>query len=391
MLTQEGCLARRQRLWEMVPESIEWLLIADPRHVQYLSNFWVQPLGFSGGERAFLLLEREGPATLMGDNFTIASAVHEPYVNRTAVVNWYDHKHSVSNRDHALFRALGDVASQFHGRKGLLEAEWLPTGAVALLHPDDYEFSVHQEPGASPFVDLGSMLRLLRRRKDPDEIELLRQCMRAGNAGQARLLEIADEGLSEFAIYREVHRAALEAAGRPAIVYGDFRACPPEAPRQGGLPKDEGRRLQQGDLFILDFSVTLDGYRSDFTNTICIGKPSAQVDELLMLCQSAMKKGESTLRAGTSAAEVYQAVCSPFHEAGKPELFPHHAGHGIGLAHPEPPILVPLSSDTLESGNVITLEPGAYLDGVGGMRIEHNYLITSHGFERLSKHEIRLN
>ncbi|SFJ65068.1 M24 family metallopeptidase [Planctomicrobium piriforme] len=391
MLTQEGCLARRQRLWEMVPDHIDWLLISDPRHVQYLSNFWVQPLCFSSGERALLLLERDGPATLMADNFTFRSAVHEPYINRTSLVTWYDHKHSVSNRDHALFKALSDVASHLQGRSGLLEAEWLPTGAAALLNPELYEFSSHQEPGAFPFVDLGSILRLLRRRKDPDEIALMKQCMVAGNAGQARLFEIAEEGITEFAIYREVQKAALEAAGRPALIYGDFRACHAADPKTGGLPADEGRKLQKGDLFILDYSVMLDGYRSDFTNTVSIGKPSSQVEELFALCQSAMKYGEAKIRAGVSAADVYHAVAKPFVDAGKPEVFPHHAGHGIGLAHPEPPILVPLSSDTLEAGNVITLEPGAYVDGVGGMRIEHNYLVTTEGFDRLSKHEIRLN
>ena len=63
MLTREGCVARRKRLWETLPESIEWVLVADPRHVQYLANFWVQPLSFSGGERALLLLARGGRAT----------------------------------------------------------------------------------------------------------------------------------------------------------------------------------------------------------------------------------------------------------------------------------------------------------------------------------------
>jgi len=374
----------------MVPDHIEWLLIADPRHVNYLSNFWVQPLSFSAGERALLLLEREGDTTLIGDNFTIRASVHTPFVSKTVTVPWYDHKHSVSNRDHALFKGLGDVASQLHGRMGLLEAEWLPTGAVALLNPEYYEFSAHQEPGASPFVDLGSILRMLRRRKDPDEIALLRQCMTAGNAGQARLLEIIREGVTEFEIFREVQKAALEAAGRPAIIYGDFRACYAAEPKKGGLPPNEGRSLQKGDLFILDYSVALDGYRSDFTNTVSVGPPSAEVEELCGLCQAAMKGGESKLRPGVSAADVYQAVAKPFVAAGRPEVFPHHAGHGIGLAHPESPILVPLSSDTLESGNVVTLEPGAYVEGVGGMRIEHNYLITPDGFERLSKHEIRL-
>jgi len=390
MLTQEGCLARRQRLWDIVPDHIEWLLIADPRHVQYLSNFWVQPLSFSAGERALLLLERDGNTTLIGDNFTIRSAVHTPYVNNTIMVPWYDHKHAVSNRDHALFKGVGEALSGFDGRMGLLEAEWLPTAVAAQINPTQYEFSAQQEPGASPFVDLGSILRMLRRRKDPDEIALLRQCMVAGNAGQARLLEIIEEGITEFAIYREVQKAALEAAGRPAIVYGDFRACYAAEPKKGGLPPDEGRALRKGDLFILDYSVALDGYRSDFTNTVSVGKPSTEVEELFALCQAAMKGGESKLRPGVSATEVYHAVAKPFVDAGKPEVFPHHAGHGIGLGHPESPILVPLSSDILESGNVITLEPGAYVTGVGGMRIEHNYLVTPEGFERLSKHEIRL-
>jgi Xaa-Pro aminopeptidase len=390
MLTQEGCLARRQRLWGMVPEEIEWLLIADPRHVQYLANFWVQPLSFSCGERGLLLLEREGAATLMADNFTLRSAVHEPYVDRTSVTTWYDHKHSVVDRDHALFHALSEVASHLRNRKGLLEAEWLPVGAAALLNPEHYEFSARQEPGASPFVDLGSMIRLQRRRKEPDEIALMKQCMVAGDAGQRRLLEIIREGITEFEIYREVQKAAVAAAGRPAIVYGDFRACFASEPKNGGLPKGEGRALQKGDLFILDYSVMLDGYRSDFTNTVSIGKPSSEVQDLFALCQAAMRGGEEQLRPRNSAAEVYKAVLKPFADAGRPELFPHHAGHGIGLAHPEPPILVPLSTDALEIGNVVTLEPGAYQEGIGGMRIEHNYLITADGYERLSNHEIRL-
>ncbi|HEY4262134.1 MAG TPA: aminopeptidase P family protein, partial [Schlesneria sp.] len=70
MLTKDGCLARRTRLWNAVPDDCEWLLIADPRHVLYLSNFLVHPLTFSAGERAWLLLERDCKATLLGDNFT---------------------------------------------------------------------------------------------------------------------------------------------------------------------------------------------------------------------------------------------------------------------------------------------------------------------------------
>ena len=102
MLTQEGCLTRRRRLWKAVAEDLEWLLIADPRHVHYLANFWVNPLSFSGGERGLLLLERDGGATLIGDNFAIRSSAVTPYVDREIIEDWYDHRHSVINRDHAL-------------------------------------------------------------------------------------------------------------------------------------------------------------------------------------------------------------------------------------------------------------------------------------------------
>lgn len=379
MLTEQGCRTRRKRLWDAVPGDVDWLLIADPRHVQYLANFWVQPLSFSGGERGLLLLERSGRATLMGDNFAVRSAVHKPYVDREIIETWYDHRHSISNRDWMLFLTLQSIAGELEGRPGLIEEEWLPVGAERVLPFDeDDRFD----------VSLGDTLRGLRRRKEPDEIELLRQCMKAGDAGQARLREIVRPGVTEMEIYLEVQKAALAAAGRPGLVYGDFRAATKDTPKQGGLPTHYA--LKEGDLFILDYSIVLDGYRSDFTNTLSVGEPSAEVRELFAICQAGMAAGEELLRAGTKCADVHAAVFAPYREAGREAAFTHHAGHGIGLAHPEAPILVPESSDTLVAGDVITLEPGAYVPGIGGMRIEHNYLITQTGYERLSSHKISL-
>lgn len=388
MLTKQGCADRRERMWNALPDDVEWVLIADPRHVQYLANFWVQPLSFSGGERGLLLLERGGPATLIGDNFAIRSAAHEPHVDREVVERWYDHKHSVINRDHALLRALKTAAADLGSRRGLVEAEWLPAGAVESLEGTSFEYSVEQEAGDRPVKDLGTLLRELRRSKHDDEIALLKVCMAAGAAGQARLREVLRPGISEFEIYREVQMAAVAAAGRPALVYGDFRAANADTPKQGGLPTDY--QLQNGDLFVLDYSVLLDGYRSDFTNTMAVGAASDGVKELFAMCQAGMAAGEKALRAGAKACDVHAATASPFREAGRAEIFPHHAGHGIGLAHPEAPILVPSSTDVLVAGDVVTLEPGAYVEGVGGMRIEHNYLITDDGYERLSQHEISL-
>jgi Xaa-Pro aminopeptidase len=391
MLTKEGCQARRERLWAAVPESIEWLLIADPRHVHYLSNFWVNPISFSGFERGLLLLEREHGATLLGDNFALRSAAGEPHVDREVVETWYDHRHSVINRDHALLAALKTVSERLFAHAGAVEAEWLPVGALEILGLDYESHSVTREPNEparrSEPVDLGTLLRQLRRRKERDEIELLRQCMRATDAGHARAREVLRPGVSEFELYREVQSAALEAAGRPAIVYGDFRATNAEKPKQGGLPTDY--RLTDRDLFILDFSVVIDGYRSDFTNTYSVGKPTDEQQMLFSLCEAALRSGEGALRAAAKARDVYAAASKPLDDAGYGPLS-HHAGHGIGLAHPEPPILVPESDDVLVAGDVVTIEPGLYVEGIGGMRIEHNYLITDKGCERLSNHVIAL-
>ncbi|GAB4138484.1 MAG: Xaa-Pro peptidase family protein [Planctomycetaceae bacterium] len=391
MLTRKGCEARRARLWQAVPDDVEWLLIADPRHVHYFSNFWVQPLSFSGGERGLLLLEREEGATLFGDNFTLRSAAGEPYVDREVIEDWYDHEHSVINRDHALQMAIKTVDNRLFARKGILEAEALPLAVWDLLGLDRERHRADMEAGQpssnGDTIDLGTLIRQLRRQKEPDELDLLRQCMKAGEAGHTRAREVIRPGVTELDVYREVQSAAIAAAGRPAIVYGDFRAVNAKSPKAGGLPTSY--ELQDDDLFILDYSVVLDGYRSDFTNTYAVGSVSDEQEMLFRLCEAGMRAGEEVLKAGARAADVYAAVSQPMTDAGYPRLG-HHAGHGIGLAHPEPPILVPESDDILMAGDVVTLEPGMYVEGIGGMRIEHNYLITEHGYEQLSQHVISL-
>ncbi len=393
MLSEAGCQARRSRLWAAVPESVEWMLVADPRHVYYLSNFLVNPYSFSGGERGLLFLERDGTTTLCADNFTYLAAAGDVYVDRVIEETWYDHEHSVINRDHALFKALQALDSHVFGRTGAVEAEWLPLAAWEALAPDLEQHDIQERsdeaiaPGRKS-IDLGSVLRQLRRQKEPDELELLRACMRAGDAGHARAREILRDGIGEFEVYREIHAAAMQEAGRPVIVYGDFRATHADQVDVGGLPSDHV--LQTGELMLMDFSVVIDGYRGDFTNALSVGPPSDEQMMLFELCEAALRSGESALKAGAAARDVHAATARPMRETGYGDTFDHHAGHGIGLAHPEPPILVPDSDDILLAGDVLTLEPGLYVEGIGGIRIEHNYLITEHGFEQLSNHLISL-
>lgn len=381
MLTSEGCLTRRRRLWDAILAEnlgeipggdIDWLMITDPRHVHYLCNMWVEPLSFSAGDNAILVLQRDGDAILFADNFVRRSAASDPCNVAEKIDAWYTHKTSVIDRNRALVRVMHESLAEFNARPGLIER------CSASLSGFGNNAS-HAESS----YDIGQTIRKLRRQKDPDEVDLLKQCMRATEAGHERAREVIQPGITEFDVYRAVQDAATHAAGRPVLVYGDFRATNTVTHKAGGLPTHY--ELQPGDLFILDYSVVIDCYRSDFTNTYAVTDASDDQARMALTCIEAIMSGEAALKPGTTGAQVYHAVSDILERDGHGVL-KHHAGHGIGMSHPEPPILVSESTDTLLVGDVVTLEPGIYTEGVGGMRFEHNYLITETGFERLSDH-----
>jgi Xaa-Pro aminopeptidase len=261
---------------------------------------------------------------------------------------------------------------------------------LASVNPTHGGLRVHDRPGDPYAATLITTLAQMRRQKDADEVALLKHSMRAGEAGHAWARAHVRPGMTELEVYLGVAEACQRAAGRAAIVYGDFVVCD-GASRRGGPPTD--RVVEPGDMFILDFSVVLSGYRGDFTNTLVVGRePTADQRRHFDLCVQAMAAGEKELRPGAPSARVYGAVRDVFERAGVADAFPHHAGHGLGLTHPEAPYFVRAAdpAESLLEGDVVTLEPGLYVDGVGGLRIEHNYLITAGGFERLSRHEIAL-
>jgi Xaa-Pro aminopeptidase len=385
MLTNDGCRERRKRLWERLPEEISWVLIGDQRHVQYFTNFRINPISFSADQKALVLMTRDGKAILLADNFGKRSATVPYFVDQEVITAWYTHKKSVTNRDDALCLALGEVEKIWRDETGLIEPEGLSEMTAAMVS-ENAAWQFAEDDSETP-TTLGTIIRSLRRSKHADEVELLKTCMRACEAGHRRAFEVIRPGISEFEIYLEVQRAAQEAAGVPCVVYGDFRANNAALHKAGGHPTHY--RLQNGDLFILDYSVIIHGYRSDLTNTISVGAPSEKMVRQFEACRDALSAAAEILRTGTAGREVWRAASGVLESRGFGPLA-HHAGHGLGLEHPEPPILVSESDDVLVEGDVITLEPGCYIEGQGGMRFEHNYLITNTGSEQLSQHWIGL-
>src|SRR5262249_58602566 len=128
---------------------------------------------------------------------------------------------------------------------------------------------IHDRPGDPYAATVINTLARMRRQKYPDEIDLMRQCMRSTEAGHAWARANIRPGMTELDVYRGVNSACIQAAGHAVIVYGDFAVSPgPE--RRGGPPTQ--RVIEPGDTFILDYSVVIGGYRSDFTNTPVVGK-----------------------------------------------------------------------------------------------------------------------
>jgi len=379
MLTAEGCAARRDRLRGAVPAGCDFLLVGSPEHLIYLADFVPSPFVFRTAEGGALLLLEPGRATLIADDMLgpFAEAAH---VDERVTPTWYDGDRAAPERRGLLVRSSLDRLARAPGCRVGVELAAVPSGVVEGLRS--------ARPGLE-VVDIGPAFRPMRRSKDPDEVESLRRSIRAGEAAHAAALASVHPGMTELDVYALVQRAASEAAGRPTIVYGDFASGPRCAVEKGGPPT--ARRIEPGDLLLLDFSVVLDGYRGDFTNTFVVGgRPSSGQRDLFDACVAALEAGEGQLRAGGLARDVDTAVRGVFAAGGLEAYFPHHSGHGIGLGHPEPPYFVPHSDETLRAGDVVTIEPGLYVEGVGGMRFERNYLITDDGFETLSLHAIRI-
>ena len=361
MLTAEGCLQRRRRFWERLGPWAEGdhVRLADPLHLTYLANFDVDPVSLTAGFGGVLLLRKDGHAKLLVDD-RLKTPAAAAFVEETTIVPWYD----------------GQTPGKGPRQLSLLGAV-NPTGSGMRIHDR------LGDPAAGAVV---GTLAQMRRQKDPDEIAQLRECMKATDAGHAWARENVRPGMTEIDAYTGIVAACTRSAGRAVVVYGDFAVSPGPAKRGG---RATNRVIQPGDMLILDYSVVIDNYRSDFTNTLVVGRdPTPEQQRLFDLATGAMVAGEQALRAGATCQAVFDAVDGVFAKGGHP--IPHHAGHGLGLTHPEAPFLVRHSTETLMENDVITLEPGIYVEGVGGLRIEHNYRITATGYERLSNHVIAL-
>ncbi|MCL1940864.1 MAG: aminopeptidase P family protein [Synergistaceae bacterium] len=226
--------------------------------------------------------------------------------------------------------------------------------------------------------DASPLIPRLRRTKDAGEVASI---MRAGeiafNAYEAALRD-SRAGMTEREFGSLLLYKITQMGGEKGWARDDFVVV---SGRRGYLPHGRAtdKKFETGETVTVDFGVTIDGYMCDVTRNFCIGAPSPKAEEINSLLSRAHREAASSLAPSKPGREIDAIARKVITDAGYGKQFAHGLGHGLGLEVHESPRLSPHSKDILAAGDVVTVEPGIYIEGWGGMRIEDDYLITAEG------------
>ena len=292
------------------------------------------------------------------------------------------------------FRYYEQVAQQapdfrLYEAKGLMET-WLPGllaglgGKKLAFESADLSFTVYRTlrkvvrglpQGDRPrLVASTDLVEGLRAVKEPEEVAAIQAAVDLGDAALREVAARMEPGWTEKQVAWEIEKYVREHGGDGAsfdtiVAGGPWGAMPHAYPRD--------RALEVGEGVIIDMGVRLDGYCSDLTRTIFLGKPNGRFTEVYDIVLGAQLTAEELVRPGMTGEEAHRLAHRVIEEAGYGEKFGHGLGHGVGLSVHESPSLASTSKDVLAEGTVVTIEPGVYITGWGGVRIEDMVMLEN--------------
>ena len=232
------------------------------------------------------------------------------------------------------------------------------------------------------WIPTTKMVEILASVKEPGEVDKIRRAVRITDAVFAEVLKLVKPGVTELDISAEISylhkKKGAEADCFPPIVASGPRSALPH-----GLASD--RKIRSGDLVTIDMGGFYQGYASDLTRTVVVGKANAKAREIHKLVLEAQGAAIQAARSGMKARDLDAVARRVILEAGHGEHFGHGLGHGLGLEVHGEPRLSFVSDDVLQTGQVFTIEPGVYIPGFGGVRIEDDVLLTDSGCEVLTR------
>ena len=232
------------------------------------------------------------------------------------------------------------------------------------------------------FTPAETPLGALRIHKDEDEIVAMRAAARIAQHALLAILPNIKPGLTEAEIAAELTIQLLRAGSQPELPFTPIVASGPNSANPHATPSD--RRLQPGDVLLFDWGAAANGYCSDITRTFAIEQIQPEMKNIARVVLEANEAGFAAAAPGAPASAVDQAARAVIDAAGYGEYFTHRTGHGLGMEGHEAPYIYDGSHVTLQPGMTFTIEPGIYLPGRGGVRIEDDVVITENGAERLT-------
>jgi Xaa-Pro aminopeptidase len=356
MSTTEDTAARRlSKVREKIVErGLRGLLVSRLPNLRYLTGF--------SGSNGWLLLGEEQAVFFTDGRYQ--QQVEEEIPGDVGI--------EVQVPREGLLAELAKRAQLEFGGSGLgFEGRYLPYDDCARLR---------EEASAVKWESVSGVVEELRAVKEPGEVAAIERAAAIAEQGLRETLAVVEIGMREADIAAELeYRLVRLGAERPA-----FETIVASGPRSALPHASTGsRQLANGDLLLVDFGVRWSGYNSDITRTYCVGEATPRQIQIYDLVLAAQASACDALRPGCEADQVDAAARGIFEAEGLGEYFVHSTGHGLGMEVHEAPSLRRNGAETVQAGMVVTVEPGLYFPGWGGVRIEDDVLVTDRGARSL--------
>lgn len=240
------------------------------------------------------------------------------------------------------------------------------------------------------YPDASDVLGALRLKKEKGEIASMRKAVKVAQDALEATIPLIKTGMTEKELAAELVTQLLKHGSEPELPFSPIVSGGPNSANPHASPT--GRRLQPGDLLVIDWGATVEGYISDLTRTFAVGQVEAEYEKIHRIVQEANAAGRAAGKPGLPCAEVDKAARAVIEGADYGPYFTHRTGHGIGMEGHEEPYIRGDNMQILEPGMAYTVEPGIYLPGRNGVRVEDNVIVTETGSESLSEipREIRV-
>jgi len=245
----------------------------------------------------------------------------------------------------------------------------------------EYGYVKNSAPEAD-YPDAGNVLAGLRLRKDNTEVEAMRKAVKIAQSALEATIPLIKIGMTEKELSAELVTQLLKHGSEPEMPFSPIVSGGPNSANPHASPTD--RKLQAGDLLVIDWGATSDGYISDLTRTFAVGEVEEEYQKIHKIVQESNAAGREAAKPGVPCANVDIAARDVIEKSGYGKYFTHRTGHGIGMEGHEDPYMRGDNMQILEPGMAFTVEPGIYLPDRNGVRIEDNVVITETGVDVLS-------